>query len=104
MSRAFTKEDGAEPQRQFVLPPRRDPSFPAAAALALLEAACDGETSLAEDATGYRWGDPHLRPHVERLLAQERERPETEQNGRFIQVAKRYLRAPWPADGGAGAD
>jgi hypothetical protein len=93
MSRAFVKEDGAEPPRRFVLPPPRDPSFPAAAALAMLEAAADGETSLAEEATGYRWGDPHLRPHVERLLEQERELPEEDQNRRFMQVAKRYLRA-----------
>lgn len=92
MSRAFVKEDGAEPSRRFVLPPRRDPSYPKASALALLEAACDGETSLAEDATGYRWGDPHLRPHVEQLLEQELERPDDERNHRFVQVAKRYLR------------
>ena len=92
MSRAFTKEDGAEPQRRFVLPPRRDPSYPAAAALALLEAASDGETYLAEDATGYRWGDPVLRTHVERLLQQEESLPFAEQNARFMQVARRYLR------------
>lgn len=93
MSRAFTKEDGAQPQRRFVLPPMRDPSYPAAAALALLEAACDGETSLAEDATGYRWGDPVLREHVERLLEQEEALPFAEQNDRFLQVGRRYLRA-----------
>ena len=92
MSRAFVKEDGAEPPRRFALPERRDPSYPAASALALLEAACDGETALAEDATGYRWGDPHLTPHVERLLEQELERPADEQNRRFIQVARRYVR------------
>ena len=93
MSRAFTKEDAAEPQRRFVLPPMRDPSYPAAAALALLEAACDGETYLAEDATGYRWGDPALRERAERLLEQEEARPFAEQNARFMQVARRYLRA-----------
>lgn len=93
MSRAFVKEDGAEPPRRFALPGRSDPSYPAASALALLEAACDGETSLAEEATGYRWGDPHLKPHVERLLEQERALPEDEQNRRFVQVAKRYLRS-----------
>jgi len=92
MSRAFTKEDGAQPQRRFVLPSRRDRSYPAAAALALLEAAYDGETSLAEDATGYRWGDPALRTHVERLLEQEEALPFAEQDGRFMQVARRYLR------------
>ena len=96
MSRAFVKEDDNEPVRRFALPERRDPSYPAAAALALLEAACDGETSAAEEATGYRWGDPHLKQHVERLLEQERELPADEQNRRFMQVARRYLRAPWP--------
>ncbi|MGH7445015.1 MAG: hypothetical protein ACREKM_09070 [Longimicrobiales bacterium] len=93
MSRAFVKEDGAEPPRRFALPARRDPSYPKASALALLEAACDGETSLAEDATGYRWGDPQLKPHVERLLEQELALPDDERNDRFVQVARRYLRA-----------
>jgi hypothetical protein len=96
MSRAFVKEDDNEPVRRFALPERRDPSFPAAAALALIEAACEGETAAAEDATGYRWGDPHLKQHVERLLEQECALAEDEQNRRFIQVARRYLRAPWP--------
>ena len=96
MSRAFVKENDDQPTRRFALPGRRDPSYPAAAALAMLEAACDGETDAAEEATGYRWGDPHLKPHVERLLEQERALPDAEQNRRFVQVARRYLRAPWP--------
>jgi len=61
--------------------------------MALIAAAYDGETSLAEDATGYRWGDPVLRVHVERLLEQEEALPFAEQDGRFMQVARRYLRA-----------
>lgn len=95
MSRAFVKEDSGdfEPPRDFGLPPDDDPSYDAAAALTLLEAARDGELHSAEKATGYRWGNPHLRDHVRRLLDKERERPEAEQDRRFIQMAKRYLNA-----------
>jgi hypothetical protein len=94
MSRAFVKEDDgdAKPRRSFGLPSVRDPSFPAAAALALLEAARDGYTADAEDATGYKWGDPHLRPHVQKLMDKELGRPEEEQDRRFIQMARRFLR------------
>ncbi len=93
MSRAFVKEDAGGPQRRFALPDPEDEGYDAAAALALLDAAKDGETKAAEDATGYRWGTPELRPHVERLLKKERELPEDVQDRRFITVARRYLRA-----------
>ena len=95
MSRAFVREDSEdfEPPVRFGLPPREDPSFDAAAALAMLEAARDGVTRQAEAATGYRWGDPQLRPHVQRLLEKEQSQPEDEQDRRFIQVARRFLRA-----------
>lgn len=94
MSRAFVKEDGddVKPRVHFGLPPRRDPSFNAAAALVLIEAARDGYTELAEDATGYKWGDPALHPHVQRLIEKEERRPEAEQDRRFLQVARRFLR------------
>ena len=94
MSRAFVKEndDDARPRRSFGLPPRRDRSYDSAAALALLEAARDGYTEDAEDATGYRWGEPHLHPHVRKLLDKELARPEADQDRRFIQVARRFLR------------
>jgi hypothetical protein len=94
MSRAFVKEDGddVKPRINFGLPSRRDPSFNAAAALALLEAARDGYTELAEEETGYKWGDPALHEHVQRLIEKEQERPEAEQDRRFIQVARRFLR------------
>ncbi|HET9984152.1 MAG TPA: hypothetical protein VFQ38_11215 [Longimicrobiales bacterium] len=93
MSRAFVKEDAGdyEPPGRFGLPPADDPSYPAAAALALLEAARDGRTSSAEAATGYRWGDTSLRGHVQRFMEKELERPEPEQDARFIRVAKRFL-------------
>lgn len=94
MSRAFVKEDGddVKPRVNFGLPSRRDPSFNAAAALALIEAARDGYTELAEEETGYKWGDPALHEHVQRLIDKEIERPEEEQDRRFIQVARRFLR------------
>jgi hypothetical protein len=94
MSRAFVKEDDgdAKPRINFGLPSRRDPGFPAAAALALIEAARDGYTELAEEETGYKWGDPALHSHVQRLIDKETERPDEEQDRRFIQVAQRFLR------------
>lgn len=94
MSRAFVKEDDgdAKPVRHFGLPPRRDRGYDAAAALALLEAARDGYTEDAEAATGYRWGDAHLHPHVKKLMEKELGRSEEEQDRRFIQVARRFLR------------
>lgn len=93
MSRAFVNEDAGEPPRRFALPPVDDPGYDAAAAFAMLEAARDGDTKSAEEATGYRWGADRLRPHVERMLEQERGRPLTEQDTRLITVAKRFLRA-----------
>lgn len=90
MSRAFVKEDGdsGQPKRRFVLPSRDDPEFDAAAARALLEAARDGDTADAEQATGYYWGEERLRPHVQAILS------EAERTGdeRLEQVARRYLR------------
>lgn len=93
MSRAFVKDDDSEvkPRRSFGLPSRRDRSYNAAAALAILEAARDGYVEDAEEATGYRWGDPALQSHVQKLMEKELERPEDEQDRRFIQMARRYL-------------
>ena len=94
MSRAFVKEDGGEAPRYFGLPDPSDPKFDAAAAWALLEAARDGETSLAEEATGYRWGDPQLHKHVRRFMQTELARPEHEQDLRLIRLARRFLAKP----------
>lgn len=96
MSRAFVKEDSGdqEPTIHFGLPARDDPSFDAAAALALLEGARNGYTRQAEEATGYRWGDPQLHPHVRKLLNKEAALPEDDQDRRFIQVARRFLAQP----------
>ncbi len=89
MSRAFVKEgeNWGNPLRRFNLPPRDDPGFDAAAAEALLAAARDGDTASAEAATGYYWGEPRLRPHVERILARAR----AERDERLVQVAERFL-------------
>jgi hypothetical protein len=89
MSRAFVKEDadGGAPKRNYGLPPRDDPGFDAAAAAALLEAARVGETASAEQATGYYWGEPKLRMHVQRLLALAR----AQHDERLEQLAERFL-------------
>ncbi len=90
MSRAFVNEDagsdgGAEPR--FSLPKRDDPAYDEAAAWALLEGANQGNSLGAEAATGYRWGEPALRPHVERILIQARARGQE----RLEQLAERFL-------------
>jgi hypothetical protein len=89
MSRAFLRDDaeGEMPRRHYDLPPRDDPGYDRAAARALLEAARVSETQLAERATGYYWGEPALRPHVEAI------RDEAQRNGddRLEQLARRFL-------------
>ena len=89
MSRAFVNEDaaGGAPRRGYALPSRDHPDFDAAAA-ALLEAARLGETESAESATGYYWGEPRLRLHVQRLLA----RAQAEGDERLETLARRFLR------------
>jgi hypothetical protein len=89
MSRAFVNEDaGGGPRRRFSLPPRDDPEFDDVAAAVLLEAAREGATGDAEEATGYRWGEPRLHPHVMRIL----ERARDERDERLEQLAERFLR------------
>lgn len=90
MSRAFVNEDaGSGGQgKRYVLPPRDDPSYDAVAAEVLLEAAREGETQSAEQATGYYWGEPKLREHVRRILA----RAEQRGDDRLEQLARRFLR------------
>jgi hypothetical protein len=90
MSRAFVKEDaGGTEAPRFALPSREDPSFQLAAARALLQGADLGDTASAEAATGFYWGDPSLRPQVERILE------EAQEDGaeRLEQLAERFLRA-----------
>ena len=90
MSRAFVNEDAGDrpSSRRFMLPSREDPAFDAAAARVILDAARDGDTGSAEEATGYYWGEPRLRPHVERILATAR----SERDERMVQLAERWLR------------
>jgi hypothetical protein len=91
MSRAFTKEDSdhrGDPGKRFALPPRDDPDFDTAAAEALLDAARSGDTGSAEMATGYYWGEPVLRSHVERILSRARR----DGDDRLEQLAERFLR------------
>jgi hypothetical protein len=76
------------PRRNYALPDRADPGFDLAAARALLDAARVNETQLAERATGYYWGEPKLRRHVEQILAD----AERDGDDRLEQVARRFLR------------
>ena len=89
MSRAFIKEDASGPERRFNLPPKTDPGYDAAAAMALLEGANVGDSYSAELATGYTWGESKLKPHIERILTQAR----AEGNERLEQLAERFLKA-----------
>ena len=90
MSRAFVNEDaGDRPSgRRFLLPSTDDPDYDAAAARVILEAAREGDTGAAEQATGYYWGEPRLRVHVERILTAAR----AENDDRLVQLAERWLR------------
>lgn len=90
MSRAFVNEDAGSggPAKRYVLPPRDDPGFDAAAAEVLLEAAREGETASAEQATGYYWGEPKLHDAVRRILV----RAEASGDDRLEQLARRFLR------------
>lgn len=90
MSRAFVSEDrdGPDPRHRFPLPPPDDPGFRAAAARALLQGAHEGDSAAAEEATGFRFGDPALVPEIRGLLAAARE----EGNDRLEQLAERFLR------------
>ncbi len=89
MSRAFINEDaGAGDAPRYPLPSRSDPSFDLAAARALLHGADLGDTASAEVATGYYWGEPKLRPLVERI----RDEALEDGNERLEQLAERFLR------------
>ena len=90
MSRAFVNEDagGGDALGKYPLPVRDDPSFPLAAARALLRGADEGDTAGAEAATGFFWGDPALVGVVRQLLGEARD----EGNERAEQLAERYLR------------
>lgn len=88
MSRAFVNEDAGGAEREYRLPARNSPYYPEASAWALLEGANEGDSRGAEQATGYRWGDARLVPHMRRILEQAREQGED----RTAQLARRFLR------------
>ena len=97
MSRAFVKEDaGSEPDPRYNLPDPKSDYYEEAAAWALIEGANQGNTRSAEQATGFKWGNPTLVPHVRRILEKARE----DDNGRVEQLARRYLRAAGQEGGG----
>jgi hypothetical protein len=54
----------------------------------LIEGWNQGDLRGAELATGYTWGEPRLRPHVEKLLA----RAQQQGDDRLEQLARRFLR------------
>jgi hypothetical protein len=88
MSRAFVNEDAGEPARRYTLPSRDDPGFAAAAARALLQGANAGDSTSAEAATGYVFGDPALVNEVTAILIEARAGGDE----RLEQLAERYLR------------
>jgi hypothetical protein len=89
MSRAFMKEDAEGPAPRYHLPNRDDPGYDQAAAEALIAGADAGDSYSAELATGYRWGEPKLKPLVERI----RTRAITDRDERLQQLAERFLAA-----------
>lgn len=89
MSRAFVKEDDFEPEPDFQLPDPESEWFDEAAAVAFLKAANQGNTKAAEEATGYRWGEKRLVPHMEALV----EQAEAADDLRQAQLARRFIRA-----------
>jgi hypothetical protein len=95
MSRAFVNEDadgGREPE--YRLPDPDSPYYREAAAWALVQGADQGDSRGAENATGYRWGDPLLASQMQAILTDAEERGED----RVAQLARRFLRE---AEGGS---
>jgi len=89
VSRAFVNEDaGGTPEPEYRLPDAESPYYEEAAAWALLQGADAGDSRSAEEATGYRWGDPLLVEHVTRIL----EGAQEEGQDRVAQLARRFLR------------
>lgn len=89
MSRAFVNEDAAGgPEPEYRLPDPDSPYYDEAAAWALIQGADQGDSRGAEDATGYRWGDPLLTDEVKKILKQ----AEADGEERVAQLARRFLR------------
>ena len=96
MSRAFVNEDAnLEPVPRYGLPDPDSPYFNEAAARALIEGANQGDSQSAERATGYRWGESTLVPHVRAILEEARQQGDD----RGVQLAERYLRKAGASSG-----
>ena len=90
MSRAFVNEDaGGDPNPTFSLPDVDSPYYDEAAAWALIQGADQGDSVSAEMATGYRWGEARLVPHMEKIL----DEATVAGQDRVAQLARRFLRA-----------
>ena len=89
MSRAFVNEDaGGDHEASFSLPEVESPYYDEAAAWALIQGADEGDSLGAEMATGYRWGEKRLVPHISRILQEAEEKGQD----RVAQLARRFLR------------
>jgi hypothetical protein len=89
VSRAFVNEDASGgPDPEYRLPDPDSPYYGEAAAWALIQGADVGDSRGAEEATGYRWGDPLLTVEVEKIL----EKAEAGGEDRVAQLARRFLR------------
>jgi hypothetical protein len=94
MSRAFVKEDAnPEPEPRYELPDPDSARYNEAAASALIEGANQGNSRSAQRATGYKWGEPLLVPHVQEIL----DCAMSQGDDRVVQLAERFLRR---AEGG----
>lgn len=89
MSRAFVNEDANDgPEPDYRLPDPDSEYYDEAAAWALLQGADVGDSRGAEIATGYRWGEPLLAPHIEKILTE----AEGAGQDRVAQLARRFMR------------
>ena len=87
MSRAFVNEDAEGREVSYNLPQPDDPDFAEAAAWALIEGWNQGDLHGAELATGCKWGEPRLLPHVQSIL----ERAQEQDDERIEQLATRFI-------------
>ncbi len=95
MSRAFTKEDREDLPPDHRLPEPGTAYYDEACAWALLTGADEGDSRSAEAATGCRWGEPRLVPHIRAILADAEAKDQT----RVAQLCTRFLRAAGEARG-----
>ncbi len=89
MSRAFVKEDRDELPPDYRLPDPGSDYYDEACAWALIMGADEGDTRGAESATGRRWGEARLVPHIRAILG----KAEAEDQYRVAQLCRRFLRS-----------